>query len=94
MAAGRKVVYFLGAGASVAAGAYARLQGRGRLPIPTRKDFWAAFFRLTTKTKGRDRIESFLFRYFLGYSRFRPASHWPIGAMRWHGSTSRTSSRS
>lgn len=69
MAEGRKVVYFLGAGASLAAGAYFRGQGSARIPIPTAKDFWATFFRLARRPDRKKRVEAFLFRYFLGYAR-------------------------
>ena len=68
MAQGRKILYFLGAGASVAAGAGASVQGGGYLEIPTQKSFWSTFLRFSSKDNYRT-IESFLFRYFKGYAR-------------------------
>lgn len=64
----RRIVYFLGAGASLGAGAYAAVQGGGRVPIPTQDSFWETFLRFCTTSNKRD-IERFLFRYFLGYAR-------------------------
>lgn len=69
MSAGRKVLYFLGAGASVGAGAHAIVQAGGRLSIPTQETFWETFLRFCTGPDRRRMIESFLFRYFLGYNR-------------------------
>lgn len=66
---GRKIVFFLGAGASFGAGATADIQGGGEIPIPTQTTFWATFLRFSRSQKNRAEIESFLFRYFLGYSR-------------------------
>src|SRR5439155_19061795 len=66
---GRKILYFLGAGASRAAGAYVPAQGGGRIPIPTQGEFWNVFLRLCQSATARAEIESFLFRYFLGYRR-------------------------
>jgi hypothetical protein len=37
----RKIVYFLGAGASLGVGAYAPVQGKGRIPIHSGKPFYA-----------------------------------------------------
>lgn len=65
---GRKVLYFLGAGASYGAGATATVEGGGKVPIPTQATFWDTFIRFS-KPKNRSTIESFLFRYFLGYKR-------------------------
>jgi hypothetical protein len=45
------------------------MQGGGRLPIPTQAEFWDAFLRLAGASEARRDIESFLFRYFLGYAR-------------------------
>ena len=69
MAQGRKILYFIGAGAPRAAGAFVRQQGGGRLSIPTQAEFWDAFLRLAGASEARRDIESFLFRYFLGYAR-------------------------
>lgn len=66
---GRKIVFFLGAGASFGAGATAPVQGGGHVAIPTQATFWDTFLRFSTSVKNRREIESFLFRYFLGYSR-------------------------
>lgn len=66
---GRKIVYFLGAGASYGAGATASVQGGGIVPIPTQATFWDTFLRFCSSQRNRDLIESFLFRYFLGYAR-------------------------
>lgn len=63
------VVYFLGAGASLGAGATAPIQGGGRLPIPTQSTFWETFLRFCSSKNNRRTIESFLFRYFLGYKK-------------------------
>lgn len=77
MSNGRKVLYFLGAGASYGAGAVAPVQGGGAIPIPTQASFWETFLRFSKNKERRSRIESFLFRYFMGYrkvpSRSTPA---------------------
>jgi hypothetical protein len=65
----RKVLYFLGAGASFGAGATAHVQGGGELPIPTQATFWEIFLRFCRNSERRRRIESFLFRYFMGYGK-------------------------
>jgi hypothetical protein len=65
----RRIVYFLGAGASYGAGAYAEVQGGGRLLIPTQTSFWHTFLRFSRSKDNRRTIESFLFRYFRGYKR-------------------------
>lgn len=69
MAQKKKVVYFLGAGASFGAGAKATVQAGHQLPIPTQATFWPTFLRFCKSQKNRARIESFLFRYFLGYGK-------------------------
>lgn len=63
------VVYFLGAGASLGAGANAPIQGGGKLAIPTQSTFWETFLRFCASKENRRTIESFLFRYFLGYKK-------------------------
>lgn len=68
MPQGRKVLYVIGAGASRALGAYVPAQGGSRLSIPTQAEFWEVVLRLAGSLSRRE-IESFLFRYFLGYSR-------------------------
>lgn len=77
MSTGRKILYFLGAGASYGAGATAPVQGSGAIPIPTQASFWETFLRFSKSQSRRSRIESFLFRYFMGYgkvpSRSKPA---------------------
>lgn len=77
---GRKILFILGAGASLGAGAFAQVQGTGRIPIPTQATFWPTFLRFCAKKINRKAIESFLFRYFLGYgkapSRLKPAKRW------------------
>jgi len=79
---GRKILFILGAGASVGAGAFAQVQGTGRIPIPTQATFWPTFLRFCQKQAHRRTIESFLFRYFLGYekvpSRLTPANRWKL----------------
>jgi hypothetical protein len=65
----RKIVFFLGAGASFGAGGFATVQGGGHLAIPTQETFWNTFLRFCHSAKNRRDIESFLFRYFLGYAR-------------------------
>jgi hypothetical protein len=69
MSQGRKILYFIGAGATRAAGAYVPAQGGGRIPIPTQSEFWEVFLRLCPNRTARAEIERFLFRYFLGYRR-------------------------
>lgn len=68
----RRIVYFLGAGASRAAGAYATVQHGGRIPALTQENFWGTFLRFCRWSDNCEIIESFLFRYFLGYSRVPP----------------------
>jgi hypothetical protein len=65
----RKVLYFLGAGASYGAGATAQVQGGGTIRIPTQRDFWETFLRFSKNQASRNNIESFLFRYFMGYGK-------------------------
>ena len=65
----KKFVYFLGAGASYGAGASATVQAGGKVPIPTQATFWGTFLRFCHSAQRRSDIESFLFRYFLGYGR-------------------------
>lgn len=65
----RKFIYFLGAGASFGAGAHTGIEGGGKLLIPTQATFWGTFLRFCVSTKNRKDIESFLFRYFLGYEK-------------------------
>jgi hypothetical protein len=65
----RRIVFFLGAGASLGAGADARVQGGGHIPIPTQATFWETFLRLSRDKRNKRDIECFLFRYFLGYAK-------------------------
>jgi hypothetical protein len=65
---GRKLLYFLGAGASRGAGVVAHVQGGGGVPIPLQADFWRTVLRFASKSH-RKQIEAFLFRYFAGYRR-------------------------
>lgn len=69
MAKKKSFVYFLGAGASYGVGAEATVQAGGSVRIPTQADFWSTFLRFCGSRNNRSKIESFLFRYFLGYSR-------------------------
>ncbi len=69
MAGERRIVFFLGAGASFGAGAYARKQGGGRIPIPTQATFWETFLRFCKSANNRRVIEAFLYRYFLDYGK-------------------------
>lgn len=64
----RKIVFFLGAGASYAAGAAAYVEGGGSVSIPMSGTFWPTFLRFCS-APSRDMIQAFLFRYFMGYSR-------------------------
>lgn len=64
-----KIVYFLGAGASYGAGAVAKIQGGAKISIPTQATFWSTFLRFCKSDANRKTIESFLFRYFLGYNK-------------------------
>src|SRR6266446_416146 len=79
---GRKILFILGAGASVGAGAFAQVQGTGRIPIPTQTTFWPTFLRFCKRKTNRRTIESFLFRYFLGYhkvpSRLGAGRRWKV----------------
>jgi hypothetical protein len=45
------------------------VQGGGEVAIPTQATFWETFLRFSSSQRHRDLIESFLFRYFLGYAR-------------------------
>lgn len=69
MSGERRIVFFLGAGASFGAGAVAPVQGGGEIPIPTQATFWETFLRLSKSNKNKKDIENFLFRYFLNYRR-------------------------
>jgi hypothetical protein len=68
MAQSKKIVYFLGAGASYGAGAYAPGPGTSRVPIPTQSTFWETFLKFSD-SENRSAIESFLFRYFMSYAK-------------------------
>ncbi|MFN4355203.1 SIR2 family protein [Parvibaculum sp.] len=70
----RKIIYFIGAGASYGAGATAAVQGGGKVPIPIQKEFWPTFLRFCTDREKSKRIEAFLFRYFLNYAKV-PGRH-------------------
>lgn len=63
------IVFFLGAGASLGAGAVASIRGGGKIAIPTQSTFWETFLRFCSSKKNKKTIESFLFRYFLGYKK-------------------------
>ena len=65
----RQIVFFLGAGASYGAGAFTTVQHGGRIKIPTQETFWETLLRLGRSRDNRSDIESFLFRYFLGYGK-------------------------
>ena len=67
MAKKRKFIYFLGAGASNGAGAVAIVEAGGHVAIPTQATFWSTFLRFCGSASRKRAIESFLFRYFLGY---------------------------
>jgi hypothetical protein len=69
VSSGRKVLYFVGAGVPKAAGAFVAVEGGGEIPIPTQAEFWPVFLRLCRSNLARTQIESFLFRYFVGYRR-------------------------
>ena len=69
MSGERRIVYFLGAGASFGAGAYAPKQGGGRIPIPTQSTFWETFLRFCRSRRNKKDIEAFLYRYFLDYGK-------------------------
>lgn len=80
MAEPKKIIYFIGAGASYGAGATAAVEGGGRIKIPTQLTFWETFLRFCRHRKNKQIIEKFLFRYFLGYrkvpSRTTKAARW------------------
>jgi len=65
----RRIVFFLGAGASFGAGSSTSVQGGGEIPIPTQDTFWETFFRFCRSRYNRFEIEGFLFRYFLNYGK-------------------------
>src|SRR5262249_30829066 len=65
----RRIVYFMGAGSSLGAGASAKIEGGGRIPILIQDTFWQTFLRFSKRKRNRKTIESFLFRYFLGYAK-------------------------
>jgi hypothetical protein len=65
----RRIIFFLGAGASYGAGAFTTVQHGGRISIPTQEAFWETLLRLSRSRDNRSDIESFLFRYFLGYGK-------------------------
>jgi hypothetical protein len=65
----RRIIFFLGAGASYGAGASVPIQGGGERRIPTQNTFWETFLRFGRSNQNKNDIESFLFRYFLGYSK-------------------------
>lgn len=73
---GRKIIFFLGAGASRGAGAFAPAQHGARIPIPIQEDFWPVFLRYCKKKENKKLIERFLFRYFLGYKKVPSRAHW------------------
>src|ERR1700693_5800806 len=62
----RRIVFFLGAGASLGAGAVTNVQHGGKIKIPTQDTFWDTFLRFSSAAN-RATIERFLFRYFRGY---------------------------
>jgi hypothetical protein len=65
----RRIIFFLGAGASLGAGAYATVQHGGKIYIPIQETFWETLLRLSRSERHRRDIDSFLFRYFLGYGK-------------------------
>lgn len=69
MTTGRKVVFVLGAGASLGAGATASVQHGGSVDIPTQASFWRIFLKFAKSEENRKTIEIFLFRYFTDYKR-------------------------
>jgi hypothetical protein len=71
----RKVLYFLGAGASRGAGASTGVQGGGRIPIPVQEDFWETLLRFQ-EPRSVKIIQGFLFRYFAGYRRIPARLSW------------------
>ncbi len=69
MPVGRKVVFVLGAGASLGAGATASVQRGGSVKIPIQSSFWRVFLKFAKSPENHKVIESFLFRYFTEYDR-------------------------
>lgn len=65
----RRIVFFLGAGAPYGAGAFTTVQHGGRIKSPTQETFWETLLRLGKSGNNRRDIETFLFRYFLGYQK-------------------------
>ena len=68
MQKGRKIVYVLGAGASRALEVVTNYKKSKRIPIPIQGDFWDTYLKFVPPAT-RANVESFLFRYFLGYQR-------------------------
>lgn len=66
---GKKVLYLLGAGMSRGIGAATTVQAGHKISIPIQAEFWETFLRFCRDKEHRETIESFLFRYFLGYRR-------------------------
>jgi hypothetical protein len=53
----RRIVFFLGAGASFGAGAFTTVQHGGRIKIPTQETFWDTFLRFCRSRDNRNNIE-------------------------------------
>jgi hypothetical protein len=70
---GRKIIFFLGAGASRGAKATANVPG-GTVDIPLQSEFWQTVLRFANKVD-RARVESLLFKYFAGYRRVPSRVH-------------------
>lgn len=68
MQSGRKIVYVLGAGASRALAAVTKYKKSRNIAIPIQADFWDVYLKFIPPAS-QSAIESFLFRYFLGYRR-------------------------
>lgn len=64
----RRICWFMGAGASKAAGASVNIAHHVTLPIPTQSDFWPTLLKIAPSSDEKI-IEQFLFRYFKGYER-------------------------
>ena len=62
----RRIVFFLGAGASYGAGAFTTVQHGGKIRVPTQATFWETLLRLSRSRGNRSDIELFFVLLFFG----------------------------
>lgn len=87
MSGERRIVYFLGAGASFGAGAYAPKQGSGRIPIPTQSTFWETFLRFCRSRRNKRTLKHFFIDIFSITEKYRAARVRLPDVVSWHRST-------